>query len=180
MFSRSIHQNFVIALMVCFILATGIALPAADAAVNFAGKRVTIIVPFSPGGGSDTLSRYLSPFFQKYLPGNPAIIVRNVPGAGSIKGSNMIEEVKKDGLTILCASSSTMMNVIFQDKRIKFDVNKWIPILNAPMGNVIYARTDLGLTGDPVKDLKMLKETQKQVVFGGNSPTSGEFPGCWP
>ncbi len=160
-------------LTVLIILITGITVSSADAA-NFAGKRITAIVPFSPGGGSDTLVRFLAPYFRKYLPGKPAIIVRNVPGAGSIKGANMIEKVKKDGRTFLCSSASTMMNYIMKDKRIKFYPENWIPFLNVPAGSVIYARTDLGLTGNPVEDLKMLQK--KKLVFGGNSPTSGELP----
>jgi len=137
-------------------------------------KPIHIIVPFSPGGGSDTLVRFLAPYFRKYLPGNPAIIVRNVPGAGSIKGANMIEDVKRDGQTFLCCSASTVMNYIMEDKRVKFKPETWIPFLNVPTGCVIYARTDLGLTGNAVEDLKLLQK--KQVVFGGNSPTSGELP----
>jgi tripartite-type tricarboxylate transporter receptor subunit TctC len=173
MISRSTLQRFMLGLSVLLILLTGITASSADAA-NFAGKRITAIVPFSPGGGSDTLVRFLAPYFRKYLPGKPAIIVRNVPGAGSIKGANMIEKAKKNGQTFLCCSASTVMNYIMQDKRIRFKPENWIPFLNVPTGCVIYARTDLGLTGNPVEDLKKLQK--KQVVFGGNSPTSGELP----
>lgn len=172
MILRSTLQKVMFAL-VLLILAVALAVPPATAA-NFAGKRITGIVPFSPGGGSDTLVRYLAPFFRKYLPGNPTIIVRNVPGAGSIKGANMIEEVKKNGQTFLCCSASTVMNYIMQDKRIKFNPDGWIPFFNAPTGTAVYARTDLGLTGNPVEDIKLLQK--KEVVFGCNSPTSGELP----
>lgn len=174
MFSRSTIKSFILALIMLFILSAGITAPSADAAVNFAGKRITGIVPFDPGGGSDTLVRYLGPYFHKYLPGNPAIIVRNVPGAGSIKGANMIEDVKKDGRTFLCCSASTVMNYIMEDKRIKFKPENWIPFFNAPTGTAVYARTDLGLTGNLVEDIKLLQK--KEVVFGCNSPTSGELP----
>ena len=174
MFSRSTLQSFTLALTVLLILSTGITAPSADAAVNFAGKRITVIVPFSPGGGTDTLVRLLAPYFRKYLPGNPAIIIRNVPGAGSIKGVNMIERVKRNGQTVLCSSASTFMNYLMRDKRIKFKPEGWIPFFNVPLGAVIYARTDLGLTGNPVEDLKILQK--KELVFGCNSPTSGELP----
>ena len=43
--------------------------------VDFAGKRVEMLVPFNPGGGSDVYSRALAPFFEKYLPGNPTIVI---------------------------------------------------------------------------------------------------------
>jgi len=162
-----------ISLVACAILLIGVTAPA-TAAVDFSGKRITIIVPFSPGGGSDTFVRFLAPYYRKYLPGKPAIIVRNVPGAGSIKGANMLEDVKKDGRTLLCVSTSTVMNYIMKDKRVRFKPENWIPVINSPIGCVVYARTDLGLTGNAVEDIKTLQK--KQVVFGGNSPTSGELP----
>jgi tripartite-type tricarboxylate transporter receptor subunit TctC len=172
MISRSTLQRLGVGITV--LVAICLAFTAPLKAADFSGKRITAIVPFSPGGGSDTLVRFLAPYLRKYLPGNPAIIVRNVPGAGSIRGANMIEKVKRDGRTFLCASASTMMNYIMQDKRIKFKPKTWIPFLNVPTGCVIYARKDLGLTGDAIEDIKTLQK--KQVVFGGNSPTSGELP----
>lgn len=174
MFSRSTLKSVTLTFTVLLILSTGIIVPSADAAVSFAGKRITIIVPFSPGGGSDTLVRLLSGYFRKYLPGSPSLIVRNVPGAGSIKGVNMIEDVKRDGRTIVCCSASTFMNYLMRDKRIKFKPEGWIPFFNVPLGAVIYARKDLGLTGNSFEDIKILQK--KEVVFGCNSPTSGELP----
>ena len=61
--------------------------PIAQAA-DFSGKRLRIIVPFNEGGGTDSLTRALPPFMEKYLPGNPKILVVNKPGAGGIVGGN--------------------------------------------------------------------------------------------
>ncbi len=49
---------------------------------DFAGKTVEWTVPFSEGGGTDTLARFITPFFSKHLPGSPTVLVRNVPAAG--------------------------------------------------------------------------------------------------
>jgi hypothetical protein len=56
--------------------------PGASMAQNFSGQTVTIIVPFGVGGGNDLWGRFLASVMGKYLPGNPTMIVRNVPGRG--------------------------------------------------------------------------------------------------
>ena len=50
------------------------------AALSLKDKKVTFIVPYKEGGGTDTMARIFQPFLQKYLPGNPTILVLNQPG----------------------------------------------------------------------------------------------------
>ena len=64
----------------------------------FAGKTIEWVTPFKEGGGGDTWARFNAPFLAKYLPGHPTVIISNIPGGGSIKGSNLFaERVKPDG-----------------------------------------------------------------------------------
>ncbi len=56
----------------------------------YKGKVIRIIVGFSAGGGFDTYARSLSRYMGKYIPGNPTIIVENMPGAGSLIAANHI------------------------------------------------------------------------------------------
>ena len=75
------------------------------AGADFSGKRLRIIVPFNEGGGTDSLTRSLVPFMQKYLPGNPKILVINKPGAGGIVGGNYFESrAEKDGSWVMALS----------------------------------------------------------------------------
>ena len=60
--------------MACFGALVGT--DAAAQKVDFSGKRIELLVPFPPGGGSDVYSRGLAPFLEKHLPGNPTIIIR--------------------------------------------------------------------------------------------------------
>jgi hypothetical protein len=151
------------------------ATPAMDASaqdVSFAGKRIEMIVPFAPGGGSDVYIRSLQPYLEKHLPGNPTILVRNVPGGGSIPGANQFEDrAKPDGLHAIVVSASTVANFVFQKKKVDFHLDKWQPVLLSPQGAVVYAAPSLGIQGP--KDLPKLKG--KQLVFGGESATSGEL-----
>lgn len=71
-----------------------------EAKTNFPSKPITFIVPVSPGGGYDTFTRLLVPYLQKYLPGNPNIIVKNAPGGEWNVGIKKMYRSKPDGHTI--------------------------------------------------------------------------------
>ena len=73
----------------------------------YEGKTIRFIIASGPGGGTDTAGRLVARFLPKYLPGNPKIIVQNMPGGGGTIANNYFaSEVKPDGLTIMQDSSS--------------------------------------------------------------------------
>jgi tripartite-type tricarboxylate transporter receptor subunit TctC len=80
----------------------------ADAfAADFKGKSISMIIGSEAGGGSDATGRLMAPFLEKYLPGNPQVVVRNVPGAHGITALNyVVQQTKPDGLTVIAASSA--------------------------------------------------------------------------
>ena len=72
----------------------------AQSAPFYQGKTMRIIVGFTPGGLYDQYARLLARYMGKHIPGNPNIIVQNMPGAGSIIATNYVSNVvKPDGLT---------------------------------------------------------------------------------
>src|ERR1700684_207887 len=74
---------------------------AAPVADFYRGRTLTIIVGYSAGGGYDTYTRILARHLGKHIPGNPAIVVQNMPGAGSLKMANTLYNVApKDGATV--------------------------------------------------------------------------------
>ena len=150
-------------------------LPAPKAAAQtayFGGKRIEVIVPFAPGGGSDVYIRALAPYLELYLPGNPTILVRNVPGGGSIPGANQFQSrAKPDGLHAIVVSASTVANFVFRKSKVQYQLDKWQPVLLSPQGAVVYAAPSLGIRN--AMDLPKLKG--KPLVFGGESATSGEL-----
>jgi tripartite-type tricarboxylate transporter receptor subunit TctC len=160
----------------CVGIVAGLAgLPSMEAVaqkVDFAGKRIEMIVPFPPGGGSDVYSRALGPFLEKHLPGNPTIIIRNVPGGGSITGANQYHaRAKPDGLHVLVCSSSTVMNFVFQRSKFELELNKLQPVLLSPQGSVIYVSPALGVKA--ANDIAKLKG--QALTFGGGGPTGAEM-----
>src|SRR5215208_4066809 len=87
--------------------ALGFTQPASSETVSFEGKTVKLIIPSTPGGGTDTAARLVGRFFNKYLPGNPTVIPQNMPGGGGVTSLNFLaQQAKADGLTIAVSSST--------------------------------------------------------------------------
>ena len=150
--------------------------PSALAEVSFAGKKVTIIVPFKEGGGADVYARLFQPYLAKYLPGQPTVIVRNQPGGGSVKGANKFQEAKPDGLTAMACSTSTLVAYVVGGKKVKYDVLSWRPVILSPRGTIFYASPKTGVKGkDIVADVMALRKAK--LVFGAKNPTSAELRG---
>ena len=89
------------------------------------GRVIRIIVGFSAGGGFDTYSRVLARYMGKYIPGNPTMIVDNMPGAGSLIAANHIYRVAKpDGLTIGHFNGNQILGQLVGAQGINFDARK--------------------------------------------------------
>jgi tripartite-type tricarboxylate transporter receptor subunit TctC len=122
------RQKFLtgIGLTLAFVLAAATAVYAAAANQEFyGGKMIRIVVGFSAGGGFDTYARSLSRYMGKYIPGNPTIIVENMPGAGSLILANHIFRVAKaDGLTIGAFNGNQILGQLIGAQGVSFDPRK--------------------------------------------------------
>src|SRR6187399_2524318 len=99
---------------------------AQSAADFYRGKAVNVIVGYSPGGGYDTYTRILARHLGKHIPGNPAIVVQNMPGAGSLKLTNYLYNVApKDGSTIGIFSRGMAMEPLIGGANTQFDSSKF-------------------------------------------------------
>jgi tripartite-type tricarboxylate transporter receptor subunit TctC len=143
--------------------------------VSFAGKTVNIIVPYTEGGGTDLYARLFVPYLRKHLPGNPTVVIRNMPGGGSIMGSNHFHKnAKPDGLTIVGTSSSTLVAQLLAGKKREFDVLKWRHFIVSPQGTVAYVTTKTGANGkDSVADIETLRK--QKLKYGSKQPDAGEL-----
>ena len=61
----------------------------------YKGKTVRILVPYSPGGGFDTNARVVARHLPKHIPGEPSMIVQNMPGGGGLVALNYFYSVAK-------------------------------------------------------------------------------------
>lgn len=97
----------------------------ADTQPFYEGKTIRIIVPHGAGGGSDTYTRMIQPYFEKYLPGSK-VIVDNVPGAGGLIGLNLAFTAKPDGYTICISDGGNMVySTIAEAEGVKYKIDKW-------------------------------------------------------
>ena len=100
----------------------------------YAGKQITLIVGASTGGGYDTQARLVARHFGKHVPGNPIIVVQNMPGAGSLAATNYIYNVApNDGSTIALVQRTMLLIKNWNPQSIRFDVFhlNWIGSINS-------------------------------------------------
>ena len=91
----------------------------------FKGKTVTIIQSSAPGGVGDMRTKAIVPFLQKYIPGNPAIVMEYMDGGGGRKAANhLYKSVRPDGLTIGRMSTPFVMHPILGESGVLYDIDK--------------------------------------------------------
>ncbi|MGH6814809.1 MAG: Bug family tripartite tricarboxylate transporter substrate binding protein [Hyphomicrobiaceae bacterium] len=158
--------------LMAFAVAAGagfVSILAPAAAADFTGKTVEFVIPFSVGGGSDVWARFNAQFLNRYLAGKPVVVVKNIPGGGSITGANQFAaSAKPDGLTIFGTSGSTQFPYLLGDKRVRYDYKDWKVVLAAPTGGVAYIGAKFGVKS--VADLAKLKG--QKLAYGSQGATS--------
>src|SRR5947199_8921567 len=81
----------------------------ADTVADFyRGKQVNLIVGYGPGGGYDVYARLLGRHLGRHIPGEPAVVVQNMPGAGSLRAVNFLYNVAMRDGTVLAHFSRNM------------------------------------------------------------------------
>lgn len=112
----------------------------------YKANGLRIIVGFGAGGGYDVYSRTLARHIGKHIPGNPNIIVQNMPGAGSMIAANYIYvQAKKDGSTIATMSRGLPFQPLIDKRGVKFDPLKleWIGSPSSEV-SIVFAMADKG------------------------------------
>ena len=113
----------------------------------FQGKTITILRGGEPGGSGDMQARALIPFMKKYVPGNPTIVIENMPGAAGMKAVNhAYSTAKPDGLTITAVGSGLASGAILGLPGVKYDIDKLIYLGSTEHGDpyVFLSRKEAG------------------------------------
>jgi len=153
-----------IVLLLALVLPSGLAAASTQAAADFyAGKQIELIVGSGPGGGYDTYARLLARRFGNYLPGNPTVVVQNMPGAGSNKAASYVYSVApRDGTAIGAIFSGAILQPLLGDP-VQHDPSKFIYLGNA--NNEVFlclARTDA-----PVQSFK--DALSRELIVGATN-----------
>jgi tripartite-type tricarboxylate transporter receptor subunit TctC len=140
---------------------------AASADDFYKGKTIRIVVGFSAGGGFDTYSRAIARHMSKHIPGQPAIVVENMTGAGSLIAANHVYKVAKpDGLTIGHFIGGLFLGQVLGQKGIEFDARKF-EYLGAPItDHVVCAMTK----ASGITSVETWMASKTPVKMGGIAP----------
>jgi tripartite-type tricarboxylate transporter receptor subunit TctC len=141
---------------------------AADTAQDFyKGKLLRIVVGFPPGGGFDLYARTVAEFLPRYLPGEPRIIVENMPGASTARAASFVYNLgPQDGTVMGIFHQGLLANQVLDVQAGDFDVTKfnWIGRMGTQL-NVGMVWNSTGVHS--VEDAKKI-----EVVFGATAPSA--------
>jgi tripartite-type tricarboxylate transporter receptor subunit TctC len=135
----------VAATVIPLIVAAAGADPIAD---FYKGKQITWVLSAGAGGGYSSYANAFAPYLSMHIPGNPHIIVQNMPGAGGIRAMLYLQSVApKDGTTIGLVHSSVPFAPLYGIKGANFDPRQmnWIGSINAATG-ICVSWTASGIT----------------------------------
>ena len=126
----------------------------------YRGKTISIIIPIGPGGAYDAYARMLSRHLGRHIPGNPAIIARNMPGGGGVIASNHLYNVApQDGTTLAIVISSFANDQLLDNPQIRYDARKFLAI-----GRLLDTTSVLFLWHtSPIKTLRDLTEKPSAI-----------------
>ena len=163
----------VLAIAAVTILSTPSA--SAQTGPSLAGRTVQVIVGFGPGGGFDLWGRLVARHIGRHLPGNPTVVVQNMPGAGGFIAANNIYNVApKDGTAMALVASSTPLGPIFGAAGARFDSTRFT-WLGTP---TIDTNTCVAFNGPQVKVRTLNDLYETELVVGGTGPGAGTY--AWP
>jgi tripartite-type tricarboxylate transporter receptor subunit TctC len=142
------------------------AVPAAD---FYAGKTIRMVVASAPGGGYDNYARTFAQYLRKHIPGEPTIVVQNMPGAGGMVATNwMFNVAPRDGLVFALVQRGVPFHPYFGEQRAKFVPTEfnWIGSFNS--------ETSVATLWHASKAKTIQDAMAMTVVMGGSGPNDSE------
>lgn len=133
----------------------------------YAGKTITLMVGNTAGGGYDIYARLLARHMGRHIPGNPAIVVRNQPGAGGkVLANELYSRTPRDGLTFGMLARDNPLEPLFGhgNARFKSEDFTWIGTMSSYEDDAycLVIRTE-----SPVKSIADARKPGPPLVFGG-------------
>jgi tripartite-type tricarboxylate transporter receptor subunit TctC len=171
--TTGVKKCFIACFAATLLAAFGLRAPSwAQSGAFYKDKTIRIIVGFTAGGLYDQYARLLGRYMGKHLPGNPNLIVQNMPGAGSIIATNYVSNIAKpDGLTLAMIGSGIYLDQLLGVKEAQFDMRKLRFIGSVDQRNLLlYMRADAPWKS--VEDILKSKEPPKCGATGTSDLTT--------
>jgi tripartite-type tricarboxylate transporter receptor subunit TctC len=134
----------------------------------FAGKTLTLFAGMPVGGGVDDEMRLVARHFSKFVPGQPSIVARNMPGAGGVVlGNYLRHNAVPDGLTLgMPTRSGFLLSNVVKQSGINYDLGDFSYVGGAGSNNItLWLRKPSGIA-----NLEGLRSAKKEIVIGGLAP----------
>ena len=160
--------GFSAALTVVLLAAAG---PQTRADDFYKGKVFTIVVGFTPAGGYDNYARNVARYIGNHIPGNPTVIVQNMPSAGSLTAVRYLNlTAPKDGTVMVIFNPGMVTQSIVQPDKINLDFRQyaWVGVVT-PDYRVCYG---FGANGPKTWDEMMHR---KEFILGSTGKSSGNY-----
>ena len=140
----------------------------AQAAEYYEGKTITCVVPYAPGGGTDSFFRVVVPHLARLVPGQPEIIINNMDGAGGLKANNYASnEMPADGSEMLCAPWLSIAQLT-RRQGVRFDYSKMRVVGGESAIDTAIISTAVVPDGDRTR----IGQASQRIVVAGLSPSS--------
>ncbi len=138
-----------------------------DVAKFYRGRTVNAVVGYGPGSTFELYLRILTRHIGRHIPGNPNVVVQQMPGAGSLKATNYLAAVApKDGSVFGMINPVNTIEPLVDPKQSRFDPRTfpWIGSLNSEISTCAFWSKDIRTIGDLMK---------REVIVGSTGPASG-------
>jgi tripartite-type tricarboxylate transporter receptor subunit TctC len=139
----------------------------------YRGKTVRITVGSAVGGGFDGYARLVARHFSKHIPGNPTVVVQNIPGSGSNKAASYVAmQAPKDGTAVGAIQPGAVLQKLHSDQPLPHDPSRFILLGSAASGVYLcLVRSDA-----PVKTFAETFNTEVLIGTPGEGATLRELP----
>ncbi|MFN3891086.1 MAG: Bug family tripartite tricarboxylate transporter substrate binding protein [Beijerinckiaceae bacterium] len=161
------NRQFIGAATGLFLAAASPSLAQDNLAPHYAGKTVRIVVGYPSGSGFDVYARAVARHMGKHIPGKPAVIVQNMPGAGGLTSvAYMANVAPRDGLTLALINPVNSTEPLLNPDMAKFDSTKfrWLGSVNKDVQTCVFWTQK----AKSAEDMKKV-----ELVLGATGPSSG-------
>ena len=122
----------------------------------YQGKTLRIVVGASPGGGYDLFGRLFTARLGHFIPGNPSVVVQNMPGAGGALSLNWFAKAApRDGTVVYVASGTLVNRIVLDTQGTSAKLSDLVPLISGPLGRILYVSASTGIKSP--KDVLTLK-----------------------
>jgi tripartite-type tricarboxylate transporter receptor subunit TctC len=193
------QRTFIGGTLVATLATLSLAMPAhcESAEEFFRNKQISLIIGYNPGGTYDLYSRLAATILPRYIPGNPTIVPKNMPGVASVKAANyLFNQASKDGLSIGMIGQQLALTQALRDPTVEYDMRQfnWLgrftPVVevtvlwhsspvktieDATKREATLAATSAGSTSDSMPGLMNRLAGTKFKIIKGYPGTSGSI-----